>query len=125
MGRSAAVRVSLVSLLLYVVAGCALGNAAATQVPLVTIENDSGRPVDIFSFSHRNGATIKQTTLVDGGVFGSEPAGARCEEDISYLVVAAGRQVATLDRPGCTGGTLVVTPRMLLEPDASTTDEPS
>lgn len=120
-GGSAATRVALAVLLLAVVAGCATRNPDATPVPRVTIENRSGKPVDIVSFSPRDGTSVTQATLADGGTFGSEPAGTRCDNDISYFVVAAGRRVATLDRPGCIGGTLVITPQMLLAPDGDAT----
>ncbi len=116
---------ALAFLLLSVVAGCATGSANPTQVPRVTIENDSGKPVDIVGFSHRYGTSTKVTTLGDGGTFGSEPAGAQCDDDYSYLVEVAGRRVATLDRPGCIGGILVITPEMLLTPQLDTTADPS
>lgn len=125
MARFAATSAALAILLLSVVAGCATGNSDPTQVPRVTIQNDSGKPVDIVGFSHRDGTSTKVTTLGDGGTFDSEPAGAQCDDDYSYFVEAAGRRVATLDRPGCIGGTLVITPQMLLTPDLDTTAGPS
>ena len=117
MGRFAVMSAAVTFLLLSVVAGCGTTSPDPNQVPRVTIQNDSGQPVDIVSFSHRNGNLSKVTTLGDGGTFGSEPAGAQCDDDHSYFVEAAGRRVATLDRPGCIGGTLVVTPEMLDTPD--------
>jgi hypothetical protein len=69
--------------------------------------------VDILSLSHRNGKLTRVMTLGDGGTFDSEPAGAECDDDYSYFVVSAGRRVATLNRPGCIGAKLVVTPEML------------
>ena len=124
MRRSAAIPAALAILLLTVGAGCAPSNLNPTPVPRVTIENNSGRPVDVFSFSHRTGTSVKQTTLGDGGTFGSEPAGAECDAEVSYFVVAGGRRVATLDRPGCTGAMLVITPDMLLAPAAVDTPTP-
>lgn len=117
MARIPAVVAVLALLVLFVGAGCGERNPNPTPAPVVMIENDSGQPVDVFTFSSRSGLTIKQTTLTDGGTFSSEPAGARCEPDPSYLVVAAGRRVATLDSPGCTGATLVITPQMLSAPE--------
>lgn len=125
MGRSATISAALAFLLLSVVAGCVTGRADPTRVPRVTIQNDSGKPVDIVGFSHRNGTSTKVTTLGDGGTFDAEPAGARCDADYSYFVEVAGRRVATLDRPGCIGGTLVITPQMLLAPPLETTAGPS
>lgn len=89
-----------------VVAGCATASPNPSQVPRVTIQNDSGKPVDIVGFSHRSGTSTKLTTLRDGGTFDSEPAGAQCDDDYSYFVETAARRVATLIRPGCSGGTL-------------------
>lgn len=79
----------------------------------MTIRNDSGQPVDIVGFSHRDGKLSNLTTLGDGGTYGSEPAGAQCDDEYSYFVEAAGRRVATLNRPGCIGRNLVITPEML------------
>ncbi len=125
MDPSAAIRVALIALSLAVVGGCTTPNPNATSVPRVTIENRSGKPVDIVSFSHRTGTSVTQTTLADGGTYGSEPAGAECDDEESYFVEAAGRRVATLTRPGCTGATLVVTPEMLLAPSVDPTPSPS
>ena len=116
---------ALAFLLLSVVAGCATGSPDRTQVPRMTIENDSGKAVEIVGFSHRNGTSTKVTTLGDGGTFGTEPAGAECDNDYSYFVEVAGRRIATLDRPGCIGGTLVITPQMLLPPHLDSTAGPS
>ena len=125
MGRLAVISAAAAFLLLSAVAGCATANRDPGQVPRVTIENNSGKPVDIVEFSHRNGTATKLTTLGDGGTYGSEPAGAECDDDYSYFVEAAGRRVAALNRPGCTGGTLVITPQMLLTPELDATAAPS
>ncbi len=116
MGRFAVMPVAATFLLLFVVAGCASTSPDPSPVPRVTIRNESGQPLDIVAFSHRNGTLSKQTTLGDGGTFGSEPAGAQCDDEYSYFVEAAGRRVATLNRPGCIGGSLVITPEMLHAP---------
>ena len=116
-GRFAVMPALVTFLLLSVVAGCASTSPDPSPVPRVTIRNDSGQPVDIVAFSHRNGTLSKQTTLGNGGTFGSEPAGAQCDDEYSYFVEAAGRRVATLNRPGCIGGTLVITPEMLHTPN--------
>jgi hypothetical protein len=102
-----------VAFLLLVDAGCASTSPEPSPVPRVTIRNDAGQPVDILGFSHRTGQLSKETTLGDGGTFGAEPAGSHCDDDSSYFVEVAGRRVATLNRPGCTGGTLVITAEML------------
>lgn len=94
-----------------VVLGCAIGSRDSAQKPLVTIENGSGQSVDVFS--ERNGHLTLVTILQPGELFGSEPAGAECDGDASYVIQVSGREVARLDRPGCIGGTLVVTPDML------------
>lgn len=91
------------------------GSPDPAHKPQVTIENESGQSVDVFGSSHRSGKLTLLTTLTPGGSFGSEPAGAECDGDSSYVIQAAGREVARLDRPGCVGGTLVVTPEMLQE----------
>ena len=123
--RFAATCAALAFLLLLVVVGCATGGRDRTPVPRVTIQNDSGKPVDIVGFSHRSGTSTKVTTLGDGGIFDTEPAGAECDDDYSYFVEVAGRRVAAIDRPGCIGGTLVITPQMLLTPHPDTTALPS
>lgn len=125
MTRFAIISAALAFLLLTVVAGCVTGTLDPTPVPRVTIENDSGKSVDIVGFSHRTGISTKVTTLGDGGTFATEPAGARCDPDYSYFVEVASRRVATLDRPGCIGGTLVITPQMILAPPLDTTAGPS
>ena len=125
MNRITASPAPLAFLLVSLVAGCATGSAEPTRVPRVTIQNDSGREVDIVGFSHRTGTSAKVTTLRAGGTFDAEPAGAECDDDYSYFVELAGRRVATLDRPGCTGGALVITPHMLITPDPDTTPAPS
>lgn len=124
MGRIVAIA-SALAFLLSVVGGCATASPDPSPVPRVTIQNDSGKPVDIVGFSHRSGTSTKLTTLADGGTFDSEPAGAQCDDDYSYFVETAGRRVATLTRPGCIGGTLVIAPQMLLTPDLGTNPEPS
>ncbi len=86
----------------------------------MSIQNDSGKPLDIVSFSHRTGTSTKLTTLADGGTFDSEPAGAQCDGEYSYFVEFAGRPVATITRPGCTGAILAITPQMLLAPGVGT-----
>ena len=116
MRRVAAIAATAV-LALAVVAGCVTASPGQTQVPHVTIRNDSGKPIDIVSVSHRDGTSTDVTTLTVGGTFESEPAGSQCDDDYSYFVETAGRRVATLTRPGCTGGTLVITAQMLLGPD--------
>ncbi|MEO8468182.1 MAG: hypothetical protein ABI573_00790 [Chloroflexota bacterium] len=125
MSRLAVSSTAAAFLLLSIVAGCATANRDPGQVPRVTIENDSGMPVDIVEFSHRNGTSTKVMTLGDGGTYGSEPAGGGCDDDYSYFVEVAGRRVAALIRPGCTGGTLVITPQMLLTPALDATAPPS
>jgi hypothetical protein len=124
--RSIARSVFLVCMLLTSIAGCGPSSPTArpTPIPVVTIENESGTAVDVFSLSARNGSAILQTTLADGGIFNSEPAGSRCDPDGSYFVVATGRRVATLERPGCTGGTLIITREMLTGPEVVVTPTP-
>jgi hypothetical protein len=95
-----------------------------TPIPVVTIENESGVAVDVFSLSAKNGTAILQTTLADGGIYNSQPAGSQCDPEGSYFVVASGRRVATLERPGCTGGTLVITREMLTGPETVVTPAP-
>lgn len=116
-GRFAVMPAAVTFLLLSLVGGCAGTSPDPSSVPRVTIRNDSGQPVDIIAFSHRNGTLSKQTTLGDGGTFGSEPAGAQCDDEYSYFVEAEGRRIATLNRPGCTGGDLLITPEILHTPN--------
>lgn len=94
-----------------------------TPIPVVTIKNESGVPVEVFGTSPKTGA-ILQTTLAAGGDFGSQPAGSECDAESSYFVVASGRRIATLERPGCTGGTLVITREMLTGPEVVVTPAP-
>lgn len=96
---------------LILVAGCMFGGPGPVQKPQVNIENGSAETVDVFS--QLDGTLTLVTTLEPGGLFGSEPAGAECDSAVSYVVQVAGREVARLDRLGCVGGTLVVTPEML------------
>jgi len=124
-GRLGAIYVARAFLLVSVVAGCATASPEPTRVPRVTIQNDSGTSVDIVEFSHRSGTSTKTMTLGDGGTYGSEPAGAECDAESSYFVEIAGRRIATLDRPGCIGATLVITPQMLLTPNVDSTASPS
>ena len=122
MSRRAAARAVLALLVACVAVGCGTRNPDPTPAPVVTIENESGAALDIVAFSHRTGASIKQTTLANGGLFGAEPAGAECDDETSYFVEAGGRRIATLDRPGCVGARLIVTPEMLLAPGPSEAD---
>jgi hypothetical protein len=106
-----------------VACGAAGPTAIPTPIPVVTIENESGVAVDVFSLSAKTGA-ILQATLADGGIYNAQPAGSRCDPEGSYFVVASGRRVATLERPGCTGGTLVITREMLTGPEVIVTPAP-
>lgn len=121
-GRRARVPAVLALLVMCVAVSCSTPSGQPTPAPVVTIENESGAALDIVTFSHRTGASVKQTTLANGGMYGAEPAGGECDDGTSYFVEAGGRRIATLDRPGCVGAHLVVTPEMLLAPEASQAD---
>jgi hypothetical protein len=120
--RSVGRSVLLVCAVVASIAACRPGRPAGNP-PVVTVENKSGVAVSVFSLSAK-GEAILQTTLADGGIYNSEPAGSQCDPDGSYFVMASGRRVATLERPGCTGGTLVVTREMLTGPEVVVTQAP-
>ena len=113
--RSRFAILSVALVLLAGVAGCTTPDPNATPRPAIEIQNTSGRPLDVFSLGPRGGQPVRVITLQDGQAFGSEPAGNECEAS-TYFVEAAGRRVATLDRMGCVGASLVVTPAMLTGP---------
>ncbi len=119
-------RVLLAAMVAASVAACGPAGPAPdpTPIPLVTIENRSGVPVQVFGTSPKTGDHL-ETTLAGAGDFGSQPAGSECDGEISYFVVASGRRIATLERPGCTGGTLVITPEMLTGPEVVVTAAPA
>ncbi len=124
MPRSALATLSMALALLAVLGGCKVNDPNATAKPAIEIQNTSGQPLDVFSLSPRGGQPVKEITLQDGQLFGSEPAGDECEAR-TYFVEAAGRRVATLDRMGCGGASLVVTPAMLTGPVVVISPEPS
>jgi hypothetical protein len=123
MCRSALATLSA-ALVLLAAGGCTAPDPNATPKPAIEIQNTSGRPLDVFSLSPRGGQPVKVITLQDGQTFGSEPAGHECEAS-TYFVEAAGRRVATLDRVGCVGASVVVTPAMLSGPVVVISPEPS
>lgn len=113
--RSRLVILSTALVLLAAVGGCTTPDPNATPKPAIEIQNMSGRPLDVFSLSPRGGQPVRVITLQDGQAYGSEPAGNECEAS-TYFVEAASRRIATLDRMGCVGASLVVTPEMLTGP---------
>lgn len=119
-----ATRLTALAALLAVLGACTSPVPNATSKPAIEIQNASGRPLDIFALSSRGGPPVKEITLQDGQIYGSEPAGNECEAT-TYFVEAAGRRVATLDRMGCVGASLVVTPAMLTAPVVIISPEPS
>lgn len=120
--RSLATPAALV--LLTLLGGCTAPDPNATPKPAIEIQNTSGQPLDVFTLGPGGGQPVKEITLQDGETYGSEPAGNECEAS-TYFVEAAGRRVATLDRMGCVGASLVVTPAMLTDPVVVISPAPS